>query len=195
MVKLIVGLGNPGKEYEGTRHNMGFEVVKKLQAEMKNQERQNRCRSEISKIRYASRTFFLQMPLTFMNLSGEAVKGLCRQENITAEEVLVVYDCLDLPVGSIRIRKNGSSGGQKGIQSIIDHLGTDKIKRMRIGIGASGDEKVVDYVLGRFSKEDQEVMNQVISYSADACKMAVRFGIDRAMNKFNGQNAIASDGE
>jgi len=189
MVKLIVGLGNPGKEYEGTRHNMGFEVIDLLQGEFKCQERQNRCRSEISKIRYASKTLFLQKPLTFMNLSGEAVKGLCRQEKIQPNEILVIYDCLDLPIGSMRIKKNGSSGGQKGMESIIQHLGTEKIARMRIGIGSSGEQKVVDYVLGRFSEDDQKVMNQVIANAAEASKMALRFGLDRAMNKYNGLNA------
>jgi PTH1 family peptidyl-tRNA hydrolase len=168
---------------------MGFEVIDALQAGFKCQDLQNRCRSEVSKVRYASKSFFLQKPLTFMNLSGEAVKGLCRQEKIMPEEVLVVYDCLDLPIGTMRIKKSGSSGGQKGMESIIQHLGTEKIARVRIGIGACQENSVSDYVLGRFSQTERKVIDQVIEHASEASKVAIRFGIDRAMNQFNGLNA------
>jgi PTH1 family peptidyl-tRNA hydrolase len=188
-LKLIVGLGNPGLEYVNTRHNMGFEVIDELCAGFRCQDIQERCRSEVAKVRYASKNFFLQKPLTFMNLSGEAVKGLCRQEKIKPEEVLVIYDCLDLPIGTMRIKKSGSSGGQKGMESIIQHFETEKIARIRIGIGDSQEDKVSDYVLGRFSQIERKVINQVIKHASEASKMVIRFGIDRAMNKFNALNA------
>ncbi len=185
-VKLVIGLGNPGSEYEKTRHNVGFEVIDLLRTQIKKRETTNRCRSEVDKVRYASKTVFMQKPLTYMNLSGEAVKGLCRQEKITADEILVIYDCLDLPAGTLRVRQGGSSGGQKGMQSIIDHLGSDSIKRIRIGIGSEEREDTSDFVLSRFTEDERKVMDSVISTSADAVKCAIRFGVTRAMNLFNG---------
>lgn len=185
-VRLVIGLGNPGVDYVGTRHNIGFEVIDLLTEQMKVRQGSVRCRSEVLKTRYASKTVFLQKPLTFMNLSGEAVKGLCRQEKISPDEILVVYDCLDLPAGTLRLRMGGSSGGQRGIQSIIDHLGTDRIKRLRIGVGSDEKTDAADFVLSRFSEEERKIMNEVVAMSTEAVKAVVRFGIEKGMSRYNG---------
>ncbi len=193
-VRLIVGLGNPGIEYVGTRHNVGFELIDLFTSEIKKKELTMRCRSEVNKTRYASKTLFLQKPLTFMNLSGEAVKGLCRQEKISADEILVVYDCLDLPVGQMRLRAGGSSGGQRGMESIINHFGTDKIKRLRIGIGSENKRDAADFVLSRFTEEERLIMDKTIKVASDAVKTVVRFGLEKGMSRFNGTCITSQEG-
>ncbi len=185
-VRLVVGLGNPGNEYVGTRHNIGFEVIDLLTQQMKKRQGVNLCRSELVKARYASKTIFLQKPLTYMNLSGEAVKGLCRQEKISPEEILVIYDCLDLPAGTLRLRTGGSSGGQRGMESIINHFGTDRIKRLRIGVGSDEKTEAADFVLSRFNEEEREIMDKTVAVAAEAVKTVVRFGIEKGMNRYNG---------
>ena len=193
-VRLIVGLGNPGIEYIGTRHNVGFELIDLFNSEIKKKELTMRCRSQVNKVRYASKTLFLQKPLTFMNLSGEAVKGLCRQEKISADEILVVYDCLDLPVGQIRLRAGGSSGGQRGMESIIGHFGTDRIKRLRIGIGSEDKRNAADFVLSRFTQEERLIMDKTIKVASDAVKTVVRFGLEKGMSRFNGTCITSQEG-
>lgn len=193
-VRLIVGLGNPGIEYIGTRHNVGFELIDLFTSEIKKKELTMRCRSEVNKTRYASKTLFLQKPLTFMNLSGEAVKGLCRQEKISADEILVVYDCLDLSVGQMRLRAGGSSGGQRGMESIINHFGTDKIKRLRIGIGSENKRDAADFVLSRFTEEERLIMDKTIKVASDAVKTVVRFGLEKGMSRFNGTCITSQEG-
>ncbi|MGL4854163.1 MAG: aminoacyl-tRNA hydrolase [Lentisphaeria bacterium] len=192
-IKLIVGLGNPGKEYENTRHNIGFTVIDNLCKEFRKLEQSSRCRSEVYKVKYANRNLLLQKPLTYMNLSGEAVKGLCRQEGIKPEEILVIYDCLDLPVGTLRLKESGSSGGQKGMESIIQQFASDRIMRMRIGINSEEKREVVDFVLGTFSESDQRIIDEVVKQSCQAILCAVRFGIKNAMNQYNGKVAISAE--
>lgn len=188
-IRLVIGLGNPGDEYDKTRHNVGFEVIDHLLGSVKKKDAPvHRCTSMVDNIRFASRQVFLQKPLTYMNLSGEAVSCLCRKETILPEQILVVYDCLDLPVGKIRLRKKGSSGGQKGIQNIIDILQDDKIKRIRIGIAPFNgreDDDTKDFVLSTFRGEERMVMDRTVAGAAEAVKKSLLGRFDQAMNEFN----------
>lgn len=187
-IKLIVGLGNPGTEYVGTRHNVGFEVIDALgQIFKQRQGFVNRCRSQVETVRWAKKNFWLMKPQTFMNLSGEAVKCLCRQEQINPEEILVVYDCLDLSVGRMRLRPSGSSGGQKGMESIITHLGTENVNRLRIGIGAleEGEKNTADFVLSPFPSREREVMDRTVLQAVEAVKSVILSGIEVAMTRHN----------
>jgi PTH1 family peptidyl-tRNA hydrolase len=138
-------------------------------------------------MRFAGRPLFLQKPLTYMNLSGEAVSLFCRRHKIIPQEILVIYDDLDLPLGRLRIRLTGSSGGQRGLQSIIDCLGTSKVPRMRIGIGPA-NEDAAKFVLSPFSDEEKAIVDKVITTGRQAVGTAVRRGLQQAMNQFNGTN-------
>ena len=183
-MKLIVGLGNPGKKYEKTRHNMGFIVVDLL--------------SDISQIDVDKEIFnglmgrgkifdedvLLFKPTTFMNLSGTAVQQVIHFFKIDIQDVIIVFDDMALPVGTIRLRMSGSSGGQKGMQNIIDMLGTEEIKRIRIGIGEPEYDSV-DYVLSRPSKDEQVLLDQAINNAVEALKETLKTSFDRAMSKFN----------
>ena len=183
---LIVGLGNPGPEYRETRHNVGFMVLDHLMQRLpkKNFEMIHGCSSWYLKGSYAGRPLFLQKPETYMNLSGEAVIGLMRREEIGPEGLLVIYDDMDLEVGKLRIRKQGSCGGHNGIRSIIEHTGTENFARIRVGIGhrtGSG----ADYVLSPFSEEEKTIADRVMKAAADAVIMILRAGIGRTMNQYN----------
>ena len=183
-MKLIVGLGNPGKKYEKTRHNMGFMVVDLL--------------SDISQIDVDKEIFnglmgrgkifdedvLLFKPQTFMNLSGTAVQQVIHFFKIDIQDVIIVFDDMALPVGSIRMRLSGSSGGQKGMQNIIDMLGTEEIKRIRIGIGEPEFDSI-DYVLSRPSKDEQVLIDQAINNAVEALKETLKSSFDKAMSKFN----------
>lgn len=183
-MKLIVGLGNPGKKYEGTRHNMGFMAIDLF--------------SEISCIDIDKEVFsgllgrgkvfdedvLLFKPTTYMNLSGTAVSQVVHYFKIAIEDIIVVFDDMALTPGNIRLRLNGSSGGQKGMQNIIDQLGTKDIKRIRIGIGEPTYD-TVDYVLGKPSKDEKPLIDEAIENAANAIKEALKSGFDKAMNRFN----------
>ena len=183
-MKLIVGLGNPGKKYEKTRHNMGFMVVDLL--------------SDISQIDVDKEIFnglmgrgkifdedvLLFKPTTFMNLSGTAVQQVIHFFKIDINDVIIVFDDMALPVGTIRLRMSGSSGGQKGMQNIIDLLGTENIKRIRVGIGEPEYDSI-DYVLSRPSKDEQVLLDQAINNAVEAIKETLKTSFDRAMSKFN----------
>lgn len=183
-MKLIVGLGNPGKKYEKTRHNMGFMVVDLL--------------SDISQIDVDKEIFnglmgrgkifdedvLLFKPTTFMNLSGTAVQQVIHFFKIDINDVIIVFDDMALPVGTIRLRMSGSSGGQKGMQNIIDMLGTENIKRIRVGIGEPEYDSI-DYVLSRPSKDEQIILDQAINNAVEAIKETLKTSFDRAMSKFN----------
>ena len=183
-MKLIVGLGNPGKKYEGTRHNMGFMAVDLF--------------SDISQIDVDKEVFsgllgrgkvfdedvLLFKPTTYMNLSGTAVSQVVHYFKIEKEDIIVVYDDMAIAPGNIRLRLNGSSGGHKGMQNIIDQLGTSDIKRIRIGIGEPIYD-TVDFVLSKPLKEEKELIDEAIENAANAIKEALKSGFDRAMNRFN----------
>lgn len=170
-MKCIVGLGNPGKKYEHTRHNVGFMVIDELA---------NRHNWDLNKAKFKGRycvehfegeKVVLLKPETFMNLSGESIRGMMDFYNLDVEDIIVIYDDLDLSPGKIRLRQKGGHGGHNGVRNTIDHLGTKDFKRIRVGIGRPKfNIPVVDFVLGEFPKEDEEAMNISIQKSADACE-------------------------
>ena len=191
---LVVGLGNPGDRYVGTRHNVGFEVldalVRRLAADPSRPTRIDRldCRALTGRVRIGDTPVLLAKPQTYMNLSGESVKGLLVKHAVPRERMLVVSDDVALPVGRLRIRPSGSSGGQKGLQSVIDCLGADDFPRLRLGIAGPHfrpGEDLADYVLERFSKAERNVLAQAVDTACEAIETFVRDGIDAAMNRFN----------
>lgn len=185
-IRLVVGLGNPGPEYDKTRHNIGFDLVDRLAAESgKKWVRDRKFRSKISD----PPTFpLLAKPLTYMNLSGNAVARIGRKHGLDPSQILVVYDDVALPVGRLRFRAGGSSGGHNGIKSIIEYLGTDEFPRLKIGIGsADPDDGMVDHVLGKFSDSEWEEMEKILAIATDAVNCALSAGLNSAMNEFNGR--------
>jgi PTH1 family peptidyl-tRNA hydrolase len=185
---LIAGLGNPGKEYDDTRHNAGFAVIDKLLEIMPGKFEEKEAFSSIFwQGRSRGGKLILQKPMTYMNLSGKAVSAIMRKLEISPGELLLIFDDMDLPLGKIRIRKNGSSGGHNGIQSVIDHLGSNAFARLRIGIGRSENHNQVDHVLSTFASDEKELFEKVIGISAEAVKLAMYRGVGTAMNKYNGE--------
>ena len=167
-MKLIVGLGNPGKKYENTRHNTGFAVIDKTLAKLNVELDKNKFNADYTMINRNGEKIYILKPLTYMNLSGEAVVPFMKYFGIEPEDLVVVHDDLNLPVGKIRLRQSGSCGGQNGMRNIIDLLGDSNIKRIRVGIGKDPLIPVVDYVLGKTKKEDLEVYNQALDKASDA---------------------------
>ena len=189
-IRLVAGLGNPGSEYEETRHNMGFRTVRRLLEKLpKTMERENRYSSYYWQGGYAGRKLFIQMPQTFMNLSGNAVAGLAAANGIGPEEILVVYDDMDLPVGRMRIRAGGGAGGHNGIKSLIDSLGTENFPRIRIGIGRSAvSSRMVDYVLSPASGEERGILEKVTDAAADAVILTLKRGLGFAATQYNARD-------
>ena len=187
-LKLIVGLGNPGREYAATRHNVGFEVVDALAKRCRTRILRRMGRALIARTTVAGTEVILAKPQTFMNLSGEAVAYIARRERIEPPDILVIYDDMDLPVGKIRIRPAGSSGGHKGVQSIINHLHTQEFPRVRIGIGST-DRDAIKHVLSRFNRRERAVINEAVRTAADAVEMILSDGIEAAMNVYNRRTA------
>lgn len=167
-MKLIVGLGNPGKKYENTRHNTGFAVIDRTLAKLNVELDKNKFNADYTMINRNGEEIYILKPLTYMNLSGEAVVPFMKYFGIEPDDLVVVHDDLDLPVGKIRLRQSGSCGGQNGMRNIIDLLGDSNIKRIRVGIGKDPLIPVVDYVLGKTKKEDLEVYNQALDKASDA---------------------------
>lgn len=167
-MKLIVGLGNPGKKYENTRHNTGFAVIDRTLAKLNVELDKNKFNADYAMINRNGEKIYILKPLTYMNLSGEVVVPFMKYFGIEPEDLVVVHDDLDLPVGKIRLRQSGSCGGQNGMRNIIDLLGDSNIKRIRVGIGKDPLIPVVDYVLGKTKKEDLEVYNQALDKASDA---------------------------
>lgn len=184
---LIVGLGNPGKQYEGTRHNVGFDAIDALVDEYRIPSGGTQHKALIGKGVINGQKVLLAKPLTFMNLSGEAVRALVDYYKIDPEEeLLVLYDDISLVPGQIRIRKKGSAGGHNGIKSIIAHLGTQNFSRVKIGVGEKpAGWDLADHVLGRFSQEDRGFVDDAIERSIKAVSMIVTGDIDGAMNEYN----------
>ena len=187
--RLIVGLGNPGAEYAGTRHNAGFDVVDRFLAGHVKSFRERNARSgEAREGSFAGEKLIVLKPLTFMNLSGNAVLPVVRGESLKPSEILVIYDDIDLPVGRMRLRKNGGSAGHNGMKSIIETLGTENFPRLRIGIGTEDAKRDPAYVLGRFSGKEREIYEALIGKAVEALELLQRRGIDEAMCRFNPVN-------
>lgn len=184
---LLVGLGNPGREYRETRHNVGFMVIERFaqQAGISLSRVQQKAIVGLGNV--GDQKVLLAKPQTFMNLSGESVAALVRFYKIPLDHLIVVHDDLDLPFGTLRIRPDGGSAGQKGMQSIISRLGTQQFPRMRFGIGRpSGSKQGVSYVLHGFSPEEKKELDYLLSRAADALKTFVVEGLETAMNRYNG---------
>ncbi|MDO8662212.1 MAG: aminoacyl-tRNA hydrolase [Candidatus Omnitrophota bacterium] len=186
-MKLIVGLGNPGILYASSRHNIGFQAVKYL-AKVKKiaLKKEKGIRALSAKAKIEGMEVVLAIPLTFMNLSGEAVRQLIKKYKIDLGDLLVVCDDLDLEFGRLKIRSSGSSAGHRGVKSIIDALGSDQFSRLRIGIGRPEDNSTAaDYVLSRFNKREQGQLSAIIKKAAECCQVWVSEGIDKSMSIFN----------
>ena len=184
---LIIGLGNPGKEYEKTRHNVGFMFVEFLADTYKTTFKlEKRHQAMVAEFKINNQKCYLLKPMTYMNLSGIALRSFCDYYKIPANEILIVVDDLALDTGMIRIRKNGSSGGHNGLKSIFSQMGTENISRLRIGINSSKLIDTKDYVLGRFSKSDEEQINKTVSLAPNITTDFCEKGIDYIMNKYNG---------
>lgn len=179
--RLVAGLGNPGKEYENTRHNVGFLVADEL-ARRGGVSFSHVAKWNAEMAKWAS--LAILKPATFMNLSGESVGDYSRFYKLDPGEILVVIDDAALPLGGLRLRRSGSSGGHNGLESVMVHLGTDKVPRLRVGIGSSEISRR-DHVLGRFSADERAAINQVVARAADAIEYAQQAGFEAAMNQFN----------
>ena len=184
---IIAGLGNPGQPYEGTRHNAGFDVIDVLAREYNISVDYRKNRALIGKGIIEGRKVILAKPQTYMNLSGESIRGLVDYYKADEEsELIVIYDDVSLDPGKIRIRKKGSAGGHNGIKSIIAHLGTEVFPRVKVGVGQKPRQyDLADYVLGHFSGEERERMAEGYRHAAEAVKYMVTDRVDEAMNEYN----------
>lgn len=188
---LIAGLGNPGKQYERTRHNMGFDTVDELVDRHRIPGSGIQHKAMYGKGMIAGEKVILAKPLTYMNLSGDSVREFINYYKIDPEtELIVIYDDIDLEPGQIRIRKKGSAGGHNGMKSIIAQLGTQNFYRIKVGVGAKpAGWDLADYVLGRFSTQEREEVDKAIGEAADAVEVILSEGIDAAMNKYNAKRS------
>lgn len=184
--RLIAGLGNPGRQYAGTRHNVGFAVVDELA---------RRCAAEFrfepkwdAEVASCGGRAFMK-PQTFMNLSGEAVGNYARYYRLAPEEVLVIIDDVALPLGDLRLRKTGSPGGHNGLESVLMHLGTEAVPRLRVGIGAASGT-LHSHVLGQFTPEEKTRLDELYSRAADAAEYANAHGVEAAMNIYNKKTTV-----
>ena len=187
-MKIVVGLGNPGSKYDGTRHNVGFEVLRELGRRWGATRPKMRMEAELTEIQYGSDKLLLCAPQTYMNLSGRSVQQVVKFYQVPLTDLLVIGDDLNLKTGQIRLRSSGTAGGQKGLHSILTCLGTDAISRLRIGIGRPpGEMDAADYVLARFRKDEIPAIDEAITRAASATETWAASGIAAAMNKYNGE--------
>lgn len=186
-MKIIVGLGNPGSKYVGTRHNIGYEVVDYLAAGPGVGGFRNLFQSQVAEAVEGGEKILFMKPETFMNLSGRAVRGAVDFYKLTAADVLVICDDINLPLGKLRVRASGSHGGQNGLRNIQEMLGTDQYPRLRIGVGQPGPGQAIDYVLGRFKPGERSPMDDAVAKAATAVMVWVRQGLPACMNLANGE--------
>lgn len=185
-LKIIVGLGNPGQAYENTRHNVGFMAADAIAAHLGAGEWKEKFGAKIASARIGQTPVLIVKPQTYMNLSGEAVGQIARWHKTGAEDILAIYDDMDIPVGAAKLKKRGSSGGHRGAQSLIAHLGTEEFARARVGIGRPAPNRtVIDHVLQKFSPEETEKIAAVISALQSAVDCVLTEGMERAMSKFS----------
>ncbi len=184
---LIVGLGNPGRDYRENRHNIGFMLIDRLAIRLDAKMTRLQSKALVGSTRYNEAKVILAKPQTFMNLSGQSVQGLARFYKLPHSNLLIAHDDLDLPFGTIRLRPGGGAGGQKGIKSTIERLGTPDFPRLRLGIGRPpGRMDPAAYVLQNFPKGDEMLLSETLDRAADAAFKFIDEGIDEAMNEFNG---------
>lgn len=184
-MKAIVGLGNPGREYSGTRHNVGFQVIdilaKRMHLTVKNHYRQ----SLYTQGELEGKSVILVKPVTYMNNSGAAVKQVLEKWKLKPEDILIISDDVNLPLGKLRLREGGSAGGHNGLKSIIALLGTDDFPRLRIGVGSPGSD-MIEHVLGHFNNAERLEIHQAEERAVETIEAILRDGIEQAMNQFNG---------
>ncbi len=182
---LIIGLGNPGRKYSGTRHNVGFMVIEEIA---------DRYKIDLARKREGHRTgggsiegqeVLLVEPLLFMNLSGPAIEKVIRKVNARPENIIVIHDDLDMATGKLRIRKTGSSGGHRGVESVIQSIGSKDFMRVKIGIGREPDMPAEEYVLKKFRKDEMVLIREAVQKASEAIGLIISEGADRAMNQFN----------
>lgn len=184
---LVVGLGNPGAKYESTRHNMGFLAVDLLAEKEKFKFSKLRFKAWTATVELGGEKVLVMKPQTYMNLSGEAVGEAARFYKIPADHVIVISDDISLPSGKLRIRAGGSAGGHNGLKNIIQHLGSDRFPRIKVGVGSPkpGEHDIVDWVIGKPMGEDQKVLYDTLCRAAEAVPVLIEQGVDKAMNRFN----------
>lgn len=185
-MKAIVGLGNPGKQYAGTRHNVGFAAIDQLAAGPGVGRFQERFQAEIAEQGSGDSKVLLVKPLTFMNLSGQSVRQLLDFYKLPPEELLVICDDFNLPLGKLRFRRRGTHGGHNGLRNIQEHLGSTDYSRLRLGVGLPENAPVVDHVLGRFRPVELPVIREAVDTAVQAAVLWVEKGIDACMNQYNG---------
>ena len=195
-MRIVVGLGNPGREYADTRHNIGFMVLAELARRNSAKAERSRFRAELTEYFMNGEKIILVAPQTYMNLSGVAVNQVVNWYRVPIEQMLVIYDEIDLPLGQLRMRETGSAGGHNGLKSIIQELGTNKITRLRVGIGR-GPGTAVAHVLSRFNPMEQQAVPDLITRAADAVELWIKEGSIAAMNAVNQRSAepAAKQGE
>jgi peptidyl-tRNA hydrolase, PTH1 family len=187
-MEMIAGLGNPGPEHKDSRHNIGFMVVELLAHELGISLDNRRFQSKSIRTRLEGKDVIFLCPMTYMNLSGRAVRQCADYYKINIEDVLIIHDDLDLPMGRIKVAQQGGAGGHKGVQSIIDYLGGAKFSRIRIGIGRPRyNETTEAFVLSSFYKDQRDDVEEMIRIGAEACRMAITEGVESAMNRINRQ--------
>jgi PTH1 family peptidyl-tRNA hydrolase len=183
---LVVGLGNPGDEYRGSRHNVGAEVVELLAKRHGGRLRKRKERALVDEVTINGKRAALAVPVTYVNDSGHAVGALVRRFGVTPEQVVVVHDELDLPVGELKVKSGGGLAGHNGLRSIVAHLHSQDFQRVRIGVGKPvSKERGADHVLNRFNKRERAGIDAIIEQAADAVEAIARDGVEAAMNRFN----------
>ncbi len=185
---IIAGLGNPGRNYVGTRHNIGFDAVDAIASKNNIRFNKNKFKANFGEGIIGGEKVILVKPQTFMNLSGESIRPLRDFYKVPDENIIIIYDDISLPLGKLRLRGKGSAGGHNGMKSIIYQLGTDVFPRLKIGVGAPTHEDydLADFVLGKFSKDEVEILIQIVVKVTDAVENIIRNGVENTMSKFNG---------
>ena len=184
MIKIIAGLGNPEEKYNGTRHNIGFEVVDLL-AEKLNVSWQEKFDGLLGEVRYNNEKLLLLKPLTYMNLSGRSVSALANFYKINIEDIFIIHDEMNIPYNTLKLRRNGSAGGHNGLKSIIESTGSMEFPRLKMGIGRDNSKDVVSYVLGKYNPEQLKVYDDFLQRGVNACMEFLNKGLNKAMTEFN----------
>ncbi|MFO0798197.1 MAG: aminoacyl-tRNA hydrolase [Gemmataceae bacterium] len=187
-MKLLVGLGNPGPKYAGTRHNVGFDVIDYLAAAPGTSPFREKFEALVAERQEGGEAVLLVKPLTFMNLSGRSVRAILDFYKLSVEQLLVVCDDFNLPLGKLRVRMKGSHGGQNGLRNIQDQLGTDGYARLRIGVGQPAEGEAVDFVLSRFKPGERAAAADAVAKAAQAAVVWATAGVEECMNRFNGSD-------
>jgi len=191
-MKLIVGLGNPGAEYEKTRHNIGWVVAEAFAAKFRIAITHHEKSAMTGAGRVAGGSVMVAKPLTYMNLSGDAVRLLVNAYLESSDDLIVVYDDIDLPLGRLRLKPNGGPGTHNGMRSIVEKLASERFPRLRVGIGSQGEGRLRDYVLDEFSAEEQPIIDRAVARAVDALVLFCRDDLRRAMNEYNKDEVVGS---